>query len=115
MIWDVYEDNNDVYDQIFDMSQDCGLDEKIIFDEYLEDEEETPTVNNEQTDILNDIDSTDALEDANMVDCILKGADMIDYVDNEKHDLQLVYMPATCYLDPFWEGTQRRDLLWVEL
>ena len=50
-----------------------------------------------------------------MLDHILMGAYAIYYADNEKHDLQLVYMPATYHLDPCWEGIKRHDLPQFEL
>lgn len=79
-IWDVYEDDDQTSDLIFDLHQDHGFDQEIIFDEYLDYEEETRTVNSEQIDILDDIDSTDALEGVYMAGRMVKGANVINYV-----------------------------------
>ena len=45
LIWGVYEDDDAPLDQIFDMSQDQDFNNKIIFHEYQNYEEETPYAN----------------------------------------------------------------------
>ena len=57
-IWDIYEDDDQTCDQIFDIPQDCGFDDKIIFDDYQVYEEETPQLN-EQIDLVDGADLTD--------------------------------------------------------
>lgn len=52
LIQDIYKDDVALHDQIFDMSQDHDLNDKIFFDEYQDYEEEIPHVNDEQINLI---------------------------------------------------------------
>lgn len=101
LIWDVYEDEDATHDRIFNSSQNSGLDEKIIFDEYQEYEEDAQIFNEKHIDLLDSVDSTeDVLEGVDVTNCIFEGGDVINY----RLDSQISDKPATYYVDRFWEG-----------
>lgn len=65
----------------------------------------TPIVKDEKIDLLDGVDMTDnILEGVVVMDDDLKGANVIDCVNDEKYDLWLLDVPMTCYLDPFFLG-----------
>lgn len=59
--------------------------------------------------------ANDTLEGVDVTDDDLKGADVINCAYDEKYDLQILAVPATCYVDPSQEGIQWRDLAQIEL
>ena len=65
--------------RIFNISQNNGLDEKIVFDEYQIYKEDAPIVSVKQIEALDSVNSVDdVLEGADVIDHILEGSDVID-------------------------------------
>ena len=83
---DLYEDDNDIHDQIFDISQDRDFNDRIIFNQYQDYEEDTPIVNDEQIDVLDGVNLTDVTLEGR-ARWQIEWCGLIDCVDNEKHDL----------------------------
>ena len=83
-IWDLYEDDNDIYGKIFDISQDCDFYDRImIFHQHQDYDEDTPIVSDEQIDILDSVNWIDVtLEGVVKPDDKLNGSDVIDFADN---------------------------------